>query len=246
VAYDLFQKLPERAQARVSEQIAKVPNISSLYVMLARLQIDNRQFDKADATLQKAMQLDASDGNAVSLYAQVQVMRGDINKAITVWEQWSQANPANANSWAVLGTLEESRGNLDKAATYYKKALQLQPDQPVAANNLAYLMIERGENIDVALSLAQTARRRLPDAPNAADTLAWAYYHKGTYASARDLLEQAVKSAPGNAAMQYHLGMTYFKLSDKKNALIHLKKAQSLAPNTPVAAQAEKALQNLS
>jgi Tfp pilus assembly protein PilF len=85
----------------------------------------------------------------------------------------------------------------------------------------------------------------MPDAPGAADTLAWAYYHKGTYASARDLLELGVKAEPGNATMHYHLGLTYSKLADKKNATLHLKKAVTLAPNTPTATQAEKALQNL-
>ena len=51
----------------------------------------------------------------------------------------------------------------------------------MAANNLAYLMLENGENVDVALTMAQTARRAMPDSPNSADTLAWAYYYKGTY-----------------------------------------------------------------
>lgn len=245
VTYDLYLKQPAKAQARVSDQIAKVPPSSPLLVMLAALQIDSKELDKADANLLKAMQLDSADPNAASLYTRVQIMRGDVGKAVTVWEQWSKAHPQNAQALALIGTLEESRGNRDKASGYYQRALQIQPDQPVAANNLAYLMIETDQNIDVALSLAQTARRAMPDAPSAADTLAWAYYHKGTYASARDLLEQAVKGEPENATMHYHLGMAYSKLSDKKNATIHLKKALSLAPNTPTATQAEKALQNL-
>ena len=58
----------------------------------------------------------------------------------------------------------------------------------------------------------------MPNSPNTADTLAWAYYQKGTYGFARDLLEDAVKSQPGDATMQYHLGMVYSKLKDKANA----------------------------
>ena len=124
----------------------------------------------------------------------------------------------------------------------YKKALAIQPEQPVAANNLSYLMIETGQNVDVALSLAQIARRAMPDSPNTADTLAWAYYQKGNYDSARDLLEDAAKADPNSASIHYHLGMTYVKLSRNTDAATQLKKAVSLAPNTPTAKDAQKAL----
>ena len=104
-------------------------------------------------------------------------------------------------------------------------------------------MLENGENVDVALSLAQTARQGMPNSPSTADTLAWAYYHKGTYGFARDLLESAVKDTPNDASIQYHLGMVYSKLSDKGNAAIHLKKAVSLAPDSPSGKAARAALQ---
>src|ERR1019366_1047601 len=120
-----------------------------------------------------------------------------------------------------------------KAEIYYKRSLQIQPMQAVASNNLAYLMLQNGENADVALTLAQTARRAMPNSPSTADTLAWAYYHKGAYGFARDLLEDAVKIDANNATMQYHLGMVYGKLQDKTNATLHLKKALSLAPDSP-------------
>jgi hypothetical protein len=57
----------------------------------------------------------------------------------------------------------------------------MQPQDALAANNLAYIMIEHKESVNVALTLAQTARRGLPNLPNSADTLGWAYYHSGAY-----------------------------------------------------------------
>lgn len=106
-------------------------------------------------------------------------------------------------------------------------------------------MLLNGENVDVALTLAQTARQGIPNSPNTADTLAWAYYYKGTYAFARDLLEDAVKTEPNDAAMQYHLGMVYSKLGDESDAVIHLKKAVSLAPDSLAGKDAKAALQGL-
>ena len=245
VSYDLYQKQPYKAFARLHAQIDKSPKNSGLYDLLAQLQIQNKNLDQAAATAQKAIQLNPNDGEAVVLFAQIQVQRGQVANAIGAWEQWSKAHPNDAGPYAILGSLEEARGDIGKAETYYKKSLQIQPEQALAANNLAYRMLENGENADVALTLAQTARRAMPNSPKTADTLAWAYYHKGTYAFARDLLEDAVKADPDSAAMQYHLGMVYSKLSDKSNAVVHLKKAVSLAPDSPTAKDAKAALQGL-
>jgi Tfp pilus assembly protein PilF len=245
VAYELFQKHPDKAMARVNAQIEKSPKNSGFYDLLAQLQIQDKNFDQAADTAQKAMKLNPADGEAVMLFAQLQMRRGQVANAVGVWEQWLNTHPNDAGALAILGTLEESRGNIGKAEAYYRKSLEIQPQQPVAANNLAYRMLLNGENVDVALTLAQTARQSTPNSPNTADTLAWAYYYKGTYAFARDLLEDAVKADPNNATMQYHLGMVYGKLKDKDNAAIHLKKAVSLAPDSPVAKDAKAALQGL-
>jgi tetratricopeptide (TPR) repeat protein len=245
VGYDLYEKQPEKALARVNAQIEKSPKNSTFYDLLAELQIQNKNLDQAVATTQKAMQLNSNDGDAVILYTQIEVQRGQTADAISLSEKWLAAHPNDAAALAVLGTLEESRGDMGKAEAYYRKALEIQPQQPVAANNLAYRMLVNGENVDVALTLAQTARRAMPNSPDTADTLAWAYYYKGAYGFARDLLENAIKTEPNNAAMQYHLGMVYSKMGDKSNAAIHLKKAVSLAPDSPTGKDARTALQGL-
>jgi tetratricopeptide (TPR) repeat protein len=189
--------------------------------------------------------LNPGDGEAVMLYGQIQVHRGQTPNAVAGWEQYLNTHPNDAGAIAVLGTLEESRGDHTKAEGYYKKALAIQPKNAIAANNLAYIMLQNGESVDMALSLAQTARQALPDSANTADTLALAYYYKGTYAFARDLLEGALKNDPNSASMQYHLGMVYSKLSDRNNAVVHFKKAVALSPDSPEGKGAQAALQGL-
>ena len=245
VAYDLHQNQPGDALARVQQQIAKAPSNSDMYDLLSELQIRAGKAPEAIAAAQKAMQLNPTDGAAVVDYTRAQMMQGNVQAATAQWKNWTTSHPNDARADSILGALEEAQGDTQSATDYYKKALAIQPDQPVAANNLAYLMMESGQDIDVALSLAQTAHRGMPNSPNTADTLAWAYYYKGTYASARDLLEAALKTAPDNASIHYHLGMTYSKLGDKSNAILHLKKAVALAPNTQTQRDADKALQTL-
>jgi tetratricopeptide (TPR) repeat protein len=245
-SYDLAQHKPDQAIARVNRQIGKVPQDSRLYDLLAGLEIQTKDMKLAAIAAQKAIQLNAADGEAVELFAQIAISQGQIASAISAWQHWLQDHPTDANALAVLGTLEESSGNLNKAETYYRQALQIQPQQPVAANNLAYRMLENGEQVDVALSLAQIARQAMPNSPITADTLAWAFYHKSAYQYARDLLEGATEVMPDNANMQYHLGMVYSKLHDKRNASVHLKKALSQANDPHTIRDTKAALQGLS
>jgi len=245
IEYDMYQKQPAKAMARINAQIAKSPSNSGLYDLLAQLMLESKSLDQASAATEKAIQLNPGDSDAVILYAKIQVLRGQVPSAISAWEKWLNSHPGDSNGIATLGMLEESQGDLGKAEADYKHALQLQPKQALAANNLAYRMLQNGENVDVALTLAQTARQGMPTSPDTADTLAWAYFYKGTYAFARDLLEDAIKTEPNNPTMQYHLGMVYGKMKDKSNATIHLKKVLSLAPDSPTAKDARTALQGL-
>ena len=245
LTYDLYRKQPAAAFARLNAQIQKSPNNSSLLDMLAGLQLSQNQLSQAEATAQKAMKMNPADANAMTLFTEVAVRSGKVADAISASQSWVNAHPNDANAIASLGMLQEASGNRQQAQADYQRALQINPQQPLAANNLAYLMLEEGGNVDVALSLAQTARQAMPNSPNTADTLAWAYYYKGTYGFARDLLENALKENPNSATMQYHLGMVYAKLSDKSNAAEHLKKAIQLGKGTPTAASAQSALQAL-
>jgi len=213
--------------------------------MLGSLQLSQRDFNGARDNSKKAMDMNPSDELAVRTYAAASTALGNNDEAIATWDKWSTAHPKDANAVAMIGVLEDSKGDQGKAIEYYKKALQIDPGQGLAANNLAYAMVATGQNIDLALSYAQTARRVLPNSPDTADTLAWVYYTKGNYYSARGLLEDAIKQNPDNASINYHLGMTYSKLGRKADAVTHLKKVIAVDPNSQTGKDAAKELAQL-
>ena len=238
----MIEKQPAQAISRVQTQIAKSPQNSDMYNLLAELQLATGDPKGGLASAEKAMQINPADPTAVIDYSRAELSVGDPAQAVAKWKQWTKDHPTDVRGLTLLGTLQDSQGDRAGAMDSYKKALAIQPEQPIAANNLAFLMVETGQNLDVALSLAQTARRGMPTSPSSADTLAWIYYQKGNYTSARDLLEDAIKLAPNDAAVHYHLGMTYAKLSNNADAVTHLKKAAALAPNTQTAKDADKEL----
>jgi tetratricopeptide (TPR) repeat protein len=250
---DVYTKQPDKAIARIEQQIAKSPKNPAFYTLLGSVQLSTGDFNDARDNGKKAMELDPTNFRAVQVYTQAVASMGNVDEAIRTWEAWASGHPKDPDATSMLALLSQQKGDNAKAVEYYKKSLDIangqgpsaNVSQGLAANNLAYLMVTSGQNVDMALSYAQTARRNLPNSPDTADTLAWVYYYKGTYLSARDLLEGALKQSPDNASMHYHLGMTYSKLGRKADAQTQLKKAISLDPNSQTAKDAEAALGRL-
>jgi Flp pilus assembly protein TadD len=124
--------------------------------------------------------------------------------------------------------------------------MSLDPAASVAANNLASLYTEGGDNLDRALALAQVAKSGLPDSPEVADTLGWAYYKKGMYAQAVTALKEAADKQPDNALFHYHLGLAAAKKFEVKLARNALEAGLKLNPQAKEAAEARTALALLS
>ena len=132
-----------------------------MYNILAGLQLGSGDNAGGLASAEKAMQLNPGDASAAMSYTRAEIAQGNAPKAIEKWQQWTKDHPTDAQAYTVLGSLQEAQGDRNSATASYKKALAIQPEQAIAANNLAYIMMDTGQNIDVALSLAQVARRVL-------------------------------------------------------------------------------------
>jgi tetratricopeptide (TPR) repeat protein len=228
VAMFSIQKQNPKALARVSAQIVKAPKSSPFQFLLGGLLINEKRWGEAEAALEKAVELDRNNLDALFLLGQLHATRGSNDKAAASYERALQQNPRDIRFYMLLGSLEEGRGNWQRAQQLYEKALQIQPDYPLAANNLAYILLEHGGNVDVALSLAQVARRGLPDLPQVADTLGWAYYQKNAFSLAVGLFEEASKKLPTEPTYHFHLGLAYQKLGDPVRARTHLRRALEL------------------
>jgi tetratricopeptide (TPR) repeat protein len=244
----LLQKQPATALRIVQDQIAKVPDSSGFYVLLGQVELRNQDSAKAEQALQKAVDLDKNNVNAFLMLSSVQVSRGSVDQAIAGYRSALQSNPRDIRIYVALGSLLETRNQWEEAESLYKKALEIQPDYALAANNLAYLMLEHGGNVNVALSLAQIGRKGMPDSPNSADTLGWAYYQQGVYNAAIDLFQEAIKSqgeikgSPDNATYHYHLGMAYLKSNNIDMAKKQLQYTLQISPNYSQAGEIKKIL----
>jgi tetratricopeptide (TPR) repeat protein len=136
----------------------------------------------------------------------------------------------------------QAQGNLAPARERLEKALSIEPKAVIAANNLAWIYADAGENLDAALNLAQTATQTLPDTPELMDTLGWVYYKKKLPQLAIPLFARSAEKAPENAGYHYHLGLAYLEAGDPQRGRVSLQRALARNPEASTAAEIRRLL----
>ncbi len=235
------KKQTAAAIARVQAVVEHAPT-SANTTLLGKLYAENKQPALAEAALQKAKDLNPKNSDAVFLLYQLKSARGAKDEADALAAEGIKNGIADPRLYGLYGMSLDTKGDWKGAQTAYQNALALRPDDAMAANNLAYSLLEHGGDVNLALSLAQTARRGMPKAGATADTLAWASYHVGAFDTARKLLEEASAEQPDNANYHYHLGLTYLKLNQTARGKAELEKALKLNPNGPKASEIQSAI----
>jgi tetratricopeptide (TPR) repeat protein len=245
------QNQTDLAISTVKEQIAKVPNNSAFYGLLGAVLFHSKKdLSGAESALEKSIALDSRNNEAVVQLCQVRAAMGETDEAIATGEQSLKQNPRQPILYIVLGNLYESGSDWKKAEDAYQNALTLNPQDPMASNDLARVMLHTGGNLDMALSLAQTARRRLPDSPAVADTLGWIFYQQGVYPPAISNLQEALtlqvkNNLPDNPDIHYHLGLAYEKSNQPSLAREQFEHVLRISPNYSYATEIRKELGGL-
>ena len=247
----LAESQPDKAISAANLQIAKSPDSSAFYDLLGTALFNSKKdYDAAEAAFKKSAALDKNNADALLKLGQAQVAKGSPDQALATYRHALQDNPREVMFYILMGELYEHKQDWANAKDAYQKALEIKPENPLASNNLAYVMLQSGGNVDMALALARTARRGMPDSPSAADTLGWVFYQKGAYQSAVDLFQEALKlgeksKAPDDATVHYHLGLAYEKTGKNDLARQQLERVLKINPNYSEAADVKKQLAQL-
>jgi tetratricopeptide (TPR) repeat protein len=240
---DLIQKQPDRAIAVLKTQLERYPKNAAFHIMLGQLLAEQKKdLAGGEAEFKEASTLDPKNSAALVKLGLVQSERGAMDQALQTYLAGSKMNPKEIMFPLLAGGIYENREDWDNAKQQYQKALAIQPENPLASNNMAYVMLQQGGNLDVAFAMAQTARRQLPDNPNSADTMGWAFYHKQVYTSAITLFKEAVKKEPDNALFNYHLGLAYAKSGQAGLARQQLERVVKIKPNFPKVEELRRAV----
>lgn len=215
--------------------------LPALHYLNANVFTAQKSVADAETELKKAIEIDEAYLPAYSAYAAILVARNQTDEALEQYKKVVEKKPSST-VYTLIGILEESRSNVAEAEKNYRKALEITPETPIAANNLAWLIASNDGNLDEALRLAQTVVNRNQSVAGYFDTLGWIYYKKELYTPAVEQLKKAValdgieagkNGVQPNPAFRLRLGMALASTGDKPSARreveISLQNGQSLS-----------------
>lgn len=133
-----------------------------------------------------------------------------------------QRDPHYVPALVALGDLAFENGEWEEAELYYQKALELSPNHPVAANNLAMLYLSQGKNSDEAERLARHALQQDTNFhPYIQETLATLYLKQGRLEEAQLAIDKAETTLRSqNPALQKRLRELRQELFNQKQILM--------------------------
>jgi tetratricopeptide (TPR) repeat protein len=131
-----------------------------------------------------------------------------------------------------LAILLYTVGRPDEAVLLYQKVLQLEPDNLIVINNLAWIMCEEQNKFQEALELAQRGLKIAPDYVDLIDTRGVVYYRLGEFDKAVEDFSKCIKlyptETPASVASRFHLARAFAKLGQRDKAVEYLNRVLEL------------------
>lgn len=207
-------KVPEaRAIAQALQREA--PRSPAGIALEADILAHDRRHDEAIATYRRALALQPSVPVATRLHASLGAA-GRQPEADALMRNLLAEHPKDAGLRIHAAMLEGARQRWEPAARLYREAIALQPQNAIAANNLAWALHELRD--PGALAAAERALELAPKSPAVLDTAGAVVLARGDAARATDLLRKAVSGAPRVAAYRVRLAEALIAQGDKATA----------------------------
>ena len=233
VHLDLQDKQYDAAQLRLQQQIGTNPKSVALQLLLADVQIARGATNQAEATLLKTITMQPASPEPYLLLAQLYLAAHEDQSAVAQLQTTLDREPKDPGALMLLGMACTDAQKYPEAGAAYEKLLALTPNNRLALNNLACLYADHLGRLDQGAVLARRARDLAPTDPAIADTLGWILTRKGEYSSALDLLRESAAKLASVPEVQYHLGVTYYRLDDATGARTAFEHALQLTGDFP-------------
>lgn len=156
---------------------------------------------------------------------------------------WTKDHPKDATFQQYLGDSALARKDLAAAERGYSAVVQLDPNNVVALNNLAWVSGQLGK--PGALAYAEKAVSLVPGQPAFLDTLAMLLAQKNDLKRAVELQSKAVDLAPANPAHRLNLAKILIQSGDKARAKTELETLAKLGDKFPQQSEVAMLLKGL-
>ena len=145
-----------------------------------------------------------------------------------------------------LGLAYMAKAKPDIAIDHFKKALEIKPDYTPAKNNLGTAYLAKRKWDDAISCFKEITGDLLYATPHyPLSNLGWACYNKKKYRLAEKYYQDALRIEPKFVIALRGLGLTYLKMGRISEAVTTLEKVIELAPDSPLAAEAQKEIEKI-
>jgi tetratricopeptide (TPR) repeat protein len=205
----------KRGPIYTAEQLQRVgtedAGFSLARYMAARAFIEVRDPLRAEAVLRAGLKLQPASAVPYQQLTDYNFGLDRAAEALEVSRQGLDRFPDDIGLQMMLAQIAEGTGQAPAAIATYEALLAKRPDLDFARYKLANLLAaEPGDAAHVRfLAVLDDLRGDRPSDPSLLDALGWLTYKANDAAGARPLLEAAVKGAPEEPSLRYHLAMVY-------------------------------------
>ena len=224
--------------------VNKEPQRSDLKLFLAHLDVRAERYDDAIAIYKDLLAKEPKSPSLLFQLGETERRKGDLNASIDSFRRCAQEAPNSTACLLQLGLLMDGTGKREQAKPIYEQILKIEPDHPVALNNLAFIKAEEGNDLDQALTMAQRARQKAPTSFDIADTLGWIYIKKNMSEDAVRVFTDLVQKDPHNPTFHFHYGMALLQKGDRSGAKREFETALKDNPSTDEKSKIQDLLQH--
>ena len=241
-ALSLGEGKPDEALAEAKAVQKDFPKQAVGYLMEGDVYAAQKKLGPAEHAYREALKQQKSTLVAMRLHGTL-TQEGKASEAHSFATSWLKENPKDAAFQLYLGDLSLRHKDYKTAAQQYKAVIALQPKNPIALNNLAYVAGQLGD--PDAVKYAEQALAAAPESAAIQDTLGWMLVEKGDVARGVELLKKAAASAPNAADIRLHLAKGLIKAGDRNGARSELEAIVKLEPKTSAHDEAQHLLATL-
>jgi tetratricopeptide (TPR) repeat protein len=199
----------------------KFKETPEVYCLLAGAQFNQRKFDLATKSAQRALQLDPRFAKAYTVLGMIHTDEKDFAPAEADYREALKLNDNDSDSWFMLGRALFLGDDFAGAASAFDRALKINPQSVRSYENLA-----RTKDVMGDLKGAEECYKeglQASHTQNLFDPHIYVGYGEfllklNRLADSQNVLAEGLRTAPDNADLHYELSKVYFRMNRLKEA----------------------------
>ena len=212
----------------VARQIqSQRPDLPLGFSLEGDVQVAGGNWEQAIPPFEQALERSRTADVSVKLH-RAQVRAGKPDDAARTAQALLEQQPEDVLMRTYLAEYALAQGRFGDAEGLYRKIIEIQPNNALALNNLAWVAGQL-KHPD-AIPLAERAHALAPDNAAILDTLGMLQMEQGDHEQGLSNLRKAVDNAPNLAALRLNLARSYIKVDRKADAGRELDEVIRLAP----------------